>query len=169
MERRHADLNKAMQLLRDKKAWPLHLPGPVAFAYNTLKSVVTNVCPAQVEYGKTPRGPVELKLTPMEDEPTADQRRMVTENQLASHISALQAAQRIYWFVAGVFQQRNRKLAVERKNREAKRTELPKLKVGDRVKAYRPQKVKGSAEGTFTVERTLSDYGHYASRVYNKA
>ena len=109
VERRHADLNKAMQLLRDKKAWPLHLPGPVAFAYNTLKSVVTNVCPAQVEYGKTPRGPVELKLTPMEDEPTADQRRMVTENQLASHISALQAAQRIYWFVAGVFQQRNRK------------------------------------------------------------
>ena len=142
VERRHQELNLAMKALEDKETWPHHLPGAVAFAYNTLKSTVTNVCPAEVEYGRLPRGPLELA---MHTGPLPSPALLPAKpEQLAYHVSALRGATRIYTRLAKHFGERHREAGVRRKNREAQSTQArKKLKVGDKVAVERPRKAAG--------------------------
>jgi transposase InsO family protein len=139
VERRHQDLDLAIKSLRDKATWPEHLPGPVAHAHNTLRSTVMNVSPAEVEYGYQPRGPVEHSLSAAGSgrgpKPTITPADPV---RVQHHIGSLRASQQVFTRVAKLYGDRNRSAAVERKNREAKRS-VPSIGVGDRVKLLRPR------------------------------
>ena len=130
-----------MKALRDKEAWPHHLPGPVAHAFNTLVSTVTKVAPAEVEYGYLPRGPLELMSAPEELEPAASERK-VDVDKLDHHMQALRDSQRVFTRLALHHGERQRQRGVERKNAEAK-AKVVELKVGDRVSVERPRSVKG--------------------------
>jgi len=141
VERRHQDLNLAMKAMRDKEAWPHHLPGPVAHAFNTLVSTVTKVAPAEVEYGYLPRGPLELMSATEELEPAASERK-VDVDKLDHHMQALRDSQRVFTRLALHHGERQRQRGVERKNAEAK-AKVVDLKVGDRVSVERPRSVKG--------------------------
>jgi len=144
VERRHQDLNLAMQALLDKESWPHHIPGPAANAFNTLKSSVTGVAPAEVEYGYLPKGPLEQASSLLSTEPSPAERKESAEHRLKldHHILALRDSQRVYTRLALHHSERNRQAAVDRKNKEAK-LPTPKLKVGDLVVIRRPRKVRG--------------------------
>ena len=143
VERRHQDLNVAMKALVDKESWPDHLPGPVAYASNTLKSTVTKVCPSEVEYGYVPRGPLDLlMMTPAAPElpsPAAPKADLI-----GNHVAALRDAQRVYTRLAKHHAEKSREAGVRRKNQQAASGPArKKLKVGDRVAVERPRKAPG--------------------------
>jgi len=144
VERRHQDLNLAMKALLDKESWPHHLPGPTANAFNTLKSSVTGVAPAEVEYGLIPRGPMEQFSSFSIAEPSATDREQAAEDRtrLDHHIAALRDSQRVFTQLALHHGERHRQAAVDRKNKEAKLV-TRKFEVGDLVVVRRPKKVKG--------------------------
>jgi transposase InsO family protein len=144
VERRHQDLNLAMKALLDKESWPHHIPGPAANAFNTLKSSVTGVAPAEVEYGFLPRGPLEQFSSLSIEEPSATDRKEMAEDRIRidHHIAALRDSQRVFTQLALHHGERHRQAAVDRKNKDAKLA-TPELKVGDLVVVRRPKKVKG--------------------------
>ena len=152
VERRHRMLNTAQQLLPDKSEWPDSLPGATAF-YNCLRSTVTQVAPAEVEYGYLPRGTAELAMGRREDLLSPAERRAREANaaQLSHHRTALVAARRVFRTVAHELGARQRHLAVERKNRDAKGPSAGyEFKVGDRIKVLRPRRVKGIPQKALT-------------------
>ena len=160
MERRHETLKVGFQSLKDKAQWAHFLPGAVAYSLNTLRSTTTGVSPAEVELGHLPRGPVEQSLTPTGDPPPSKKRRTEVEpsepsrlqlgesDALKFHVQALRESQRVFTGLVQHFSEKKRQQQMKKLNERPKKS-LPKIKVGDIVKAYRPRIVQGLPKKAF--------------------
>jgi hypothetical protein len=138
VERRHDGCNRCMKEMPDTTLWARSLPGAAARAWNTLKSTVTGVTPAEVEYGHQPLGPLAYSLQVPEDGQVPEERK-VKRRKLFHHLTALKEACRVFEVIVDANSTHQRALSIAKKKRQSKRA-VPEIKVGMKVSVLRPTK-----------------------------